>query len=127
MNLSGRAFKYWQTKENVLLQNTLTIVDDLALPINKIRLRGAGTHAGHNGLKDIQAILGSDEYAKLRFGIGDTFAKGRQVDFVLGKWQPNEIKIVKSKIALCIDVIESFATEGLANTMSKYNQIVIND
>ena len=127
MNLSGRAFKYWQTKENILLQNTLTIVDDLALPISKIRLRGAGTHAGHNGLKDIQAILGSDEYAKLRFGIGDTFAKGRQVDFVLGKWQPNEIKIVKSKIALCIDVIESFATEGLANTMSKYNQIVIND
>ena len=127
MNLSGRAFKYWQTKENILLQNTLTIVDDLALPISKIRLRGSGTHAGHNGLKDIQAILGSDEYAKLRFGIGDTFAKGRQVDFVLGKWQPNEIKIVKSKIALCIDVIESFATEGLANTMSKYNQIVIND
>ena len=127
MNLSGRAFKYWQTKENILLQNTLTIVDDLALPISKIRLRGSGTHAGHNGLKDIQAILGSDEYAKLRFGIGDTFAKGRQVDFVLGKWQPNEINIVKSKIALCIDVIESFATEGLANTMSKYNQIVIND
>ena len=91
MNLSGKAFKYWRDKEKIELPNTLTIVDDLALPLDKLRLRGSGSDAGHNGLKDIQLTLGTDQYPKLRFGIGNDFPKGRQVEFVLGRWQPNEI------------------------------------
>jgi PTH1 family peptidyl-tRNA hydrolase len=94
MNLSGKAFKYWMDKEKVAIENTLTIVDDLALPISKIRLRASGSDAGHNGLKDIQLTLGTDAYPKLRFGIGNDFKKGQQVDFVLGKLNSNEKKIV---------------------------------
>lgn len=121
MNLSGRAFKYWQVKENVPVEQTLTIVDDLALPLEKIRLRGTGSHAGHNGLKDIQNILGTDAYPKLRFGIGNNFPKGMQADFVLGKWRPEEIPAVQHKIAKCVEVIESFVTIGLERTMSSVN------
>jgi PTH1 family peptidyl-tRNA hydrolase len=126
MNLSGKAFKYWLDKEKVLIENTLTVVDDLALPIDKIRLRKAGTHAGHNGLKDIQAILGSDAYAKLRFGIGDNYPKGMQADFVLSKWLKTEEPIIKLKIETCIEIIENFITVGIDQTMSKYNNLVIN-
>ncbi len=123
MNLSGRAFKYWMDKEKIPLENILTVVDDLALPLDKIRLRKSGTHAGHNGLKDIQAILGTDEYAKLRFGIGAQFPKGMQADFVLGKWLPNEIPIVKIKIAAAVEIIENFAAIGADRTMTSCNQI----
>ncbi len=123
MNLSGRAFKFWQEKEKVSIENTLTIVDDLALPINKIRLRGSGTHAGHNGLKDIQDILGTDAYPKLRFGIGNVFPKGMQAEFVLGKWQKNELAIVKYKIDKAVEMIESFAFIGLDKTMTQYNNL----
>jgi peptidyl-tRNA hydrolase, PTH1 family len=122
MNLSGKAFKYWMDKEKVPLENTLTIVDDLALPLDKIRLRAAGTHAGHNGLKDIQAILGTDAYPKLRFGIGDKFPKGRQAEFVLGKWLPNELPVVQAKLTASVEIIEQVATIGLERTMSLYNQ-----
>ncbi len=121
MNLSGRAFKYWQDKEKVLLENTLTIVDELALPLNKLRLRGSGSAAGHNGLKDIQQVLGTDAYPKLRFGIGNDYPKGMQADFVLGKWKNDEIPLVKYKIEQCIEIIESFAAIGLDRTMSLYN------
>ncbi len=126
MNLSGKAFKYWLDKEKVLIENTLTVVDDLALPIDKIRLRKAGTHAGHNGLKDIQAILGSDAYAKLRFGIGDNYPKGMQADFVLSKWLKTEEPTIKLKIETCIEIIENFIIVGIDQTMSKYNNLVIN-
>jgi peptidyl-tRNA hydrolase, PTH1 family len=121
MNLSGKAFKYWMDKEKILLENTLTVVDDLALQLEKIRLRGAGTHAGHNVLKDIQAVLGTDAYAKLRFGIGDQFPKGMQADFVLSKWRPEEIPTVKAKIEGCVEIIENFASVGLDRTMSLFN------
>jgi peptidyl-tRNA hydrolase, PTH1 family len=124
MNLSGKAFKYWLDKEKILLENTLTVVDDLALPLEKIRLRGAGTHAGHNGLKDIQAVMGTDAYPKLRFGIGNEFPKGMQADFVLSKWKPDEVPIVKNKIMTCVEVIENFAAIGLDRTMSQYNQFI---
>ena len=126
MNLSGKAFKYWLDKEKVLIENTLTVVDDLALPIDKIRLRKAGTHAGHNGLNDIQAILGSDAYAKLRFGIGDNYPKGMQADFVLSKWLKTEEPTIKLKIETCIEIIENFIIVGIDQTMSKYNNLVIN-
>ena len=121
MNLSGRAFKYYLDKEKVNINNTLTIVDDLALPLTKIRLRGSGSDAGHNGLKDIQAILGTDKYPKLRFGIGNNYPKGMQVDFVLGKWNKEELSLVNTKIEKCIETIESFAFSGLDRTMNLIN------
>lgn len=125
MNLSGKSFRYWMDKEKVPLENTLTIMDDLALPLDKLRLRAAGTHAGHNGLRDIQTVLGTDAYPKLRFGIGNLFPKGMQVDFVLSKWKPEEIPIVKMKIESCIEVIESFAAIGIDKTMSLVNNLII--
>jgi PTH1 family peptidyl-tRNA hydrolase len=123
MNLSGKAFKYWMDKEKVDLENTLTIVDDLALPTSKIRLRASGSDAGHNGLKDIQLTLGTDAYPKLRFGIGNNFAKGQQVDFVLGKWALDERKLIDLKIQKCVEVIESFAAIGLLRTMTMANAL----
>lgn len=123
MNLSGKAFKYWLDREKIEIANTLTIVDELAIPLNKLRLRGSGSDAGHNGLKDIQLTLGTDQYPKLRFGIGNNFPKGRQVDFVLGRWTPEEAPIVQKKIEKCMEVIESFATIGLERTMSSTNNI----
>lgn len=91
MNLSGKAFKYWMDKEKIPLENTLTIVDELSLPLEKIRLRASGSSGGHNGLKDIETILGTVNYPKLRFGIGNNYPKGMQADFVLGKWRPDEL------------------------------------
>jgi PTH1 family peptidyl-tRNA hydrolase len=127
MNLSGKAFKYWMDKEKIEVENTLTIVDDLALPITKIRLRASGSDAGHNGLKDIQLTLGTDAYPKLRFGIGSDFKKGQQIDFVLGKWNTNEKKIVESKIEKCVEVIEAFASIGLSRTMTMANALEITE
>lgn len=121
MNLSGRAFKYWLEKTKVPLENTLTIVDDLALPLEKLRMRGAGSAAGHNGLKDIQQAIGTDAYPKLRFGIGNHYPKGMQADFVLGKWRKEEIPLVQFKIEKCVEAIESFAAIGLEKTMSSIN------
>lgn len=125
MNLSGRAFKYWMDKEKIPLRHTLTIVDDLALPLEKLRLRGSGSSAGHNGLRDIEAALQTTEYPKLRFGIGNSFPKGLQADFVLGKWKQEEFPIVQLKIERCLDIIESFASIGLERTMSAYNNLTV--
>ncbi|MBK7122861.1 MAG: aminoacyl-tRNA hydrolase [Chitinophagaceae bacterium] len=125
MNLSGRAFKFWLDKTKVPLENTLTIVDDLALPLDKIRLRPSGTDAGHNGLKDIQNILGTDNYPKLRFGIGNNYPKGMQADFVLSKWTKAEERVVLLKIEKCIEILESFIAAGIEQTMTSYNNISI--
>ncbi len=125
MNLSGRAFKYYQDKEKIELGNTLTVVDDFALPLNKLRLRGSGSDAGHNGLRDIQAILGTDKYPKLRFGIGNSYPKGMQVDFVLGKWTKDEAAIVNAKIEKSVEAIENFGFIGLERTMNLINNVVI--
>jgi len=121
MNLSGRAFKYYLDKEKMPLDNTLTVVDDLALPLSKIRLRGSGSDAGHNGLKDIQATLGTDQYPKLRFGIGNSYPKGMQINFVLGRWDENEKPVVNRKIDKCVEAIESFVAIGLQRTMNLIN------
>ena len=123
MNLSGRAVKYWLDKEKVSIENSLTIVDDLALPLSKLRLRKRGSDAGHNGLKDIQNVLGTDEYPKLRFGIGDQFPKGMQVEFVLSRWLPEELPVVNLKIEKSIQIIEEFATVGIDKTMSDVNNL----
>jgi PTH1 family peptidyl-tRNA hydrolase len=123
MNLSGKAFKYWMDKENIPLENTLTVVDDLALPIDKIRIRPAGSDAGHNGLRDIQDVLGTDKYPKLRFGAGNNFPKGMQIEFVLGKWFPEERLIVQKKIEKCTEIIETIATAGIAHAMNEFNKL----
>lgn len=123
MNLSGRAFRYYFDKEKMLLENTLTIVDDLALPLSKLRLRAGGSDAGHNGLKDIQAIMGTEKYPKLRFGIGNNYPKGLQAEFVLGKWRQEEITVVKLKIEACVQIIENFVYVGLSRTMNLVNNV----
>lgn len=123
MNLSGRSVKYWLDKEQIPVENSLTIVDDLALPISKLRLRKKGSDAGHNGLRDIQLVLGTDEYPKLRFGIGNQFPKGMQVEFVLSRWHVEELPIVKSKIEKCIQIIEEFVTAGIERTMNEINKL----
>jgi peptidyl-tRNA hydrolase, PTH1 family len=110
-------------KSKVELSNILVILDDLALPLNKLRLRPGGSDGGHNGLKDIQAILASTEYPRLRFGIGSQFPKGRQADFVLSKWQPSEEPIVKLKIEKSIEVIENFSTIGIEASMNAVNKL----
>jgi PTH1 family peptidyl-tRNA hydrolase len=125
MNVSGKAVKYWIDKEKIDLENLLVIFDDVAIPLNKIRLRPSGSDAGHNGLKSIQESLGTTEYPKLRFGIGNNYPKGAQSAFVLGKWPKEEEPIVKKKIETCVDVIETFATAGIQNAMNKFNNIEI--
>jgi peptidyl-tRNA hydrolase, PTH1 family len=123
MNLSGRAVKYWIDREKVPIHQTLVIIDELALPLNKIRLRPSGSPAGHNGLKSVEEALGTDQYPKLRFGIGNNFPKGRQVDYVLGKWNDEELPIVKHKVHKCVEVIESFVSIGIERTMNEVNKL----
>ncbi|GMV77015.1 MAG: peptidyl-tRNA hydrolase [Chitinophagaceae bacterium] len=123
MNLSGKAFKYWFDKEKFELENTLTIVDDLALPIHKLRLRASGSDAGHNGLKDIQLMMNTDKYPKLRFGIGNNYPKGMQAEFVLSKWLPEEKPIILKKIESSVQCIENFASIGIERTMNLVNNL----
>ena len=123
MNLSGKALKYWMNKENIPLENILVIVDDLALSLERLRLRGAGSSGGHNGLKSIEEELLTDKYAKLRFGISNDFPKGRQVEYVLGKWNKTELPVVESKIAKCVELIESYVQSGIAITMNQFNNL----
>ena len=123
MNLSGKAFKYWMDKEKIEINNTLTIVDDLAITLSKLRLRPSGSDGGHNGLRDIQLTLGTDAYPKLRFGIGNNYPKGMQAQFVLSKWWNEEVPIVKQKIDKCIETIENFAFIGIEKTMNLVNNL----
>ncbi|CAL1520381.1 aminoacyl-tRNA hydrolase [Chitinophaga sp. MM2321] len=123
VNLSGRALKYWMDKEKIPVENILVIVDELALPLDVLRLRPGGSDAGHNGLKSIQESLGTNQYPRLRFGIGNNFPKGRQVEFVLGKWKNTEVPVVQEKIDKCTEIIESFASIGLSRTMNDCNKL----
>lgn len=121
MNLSGKAVKYWMDKEKILLENTLTIVDDIALPLSKLRMRPSGSDAGHNGLKSLHEVLGTIDYPKLRFGIGNDYPKGHQSDFVLGKWRNTEEPLVKLKIDKAVEAIETFAVQGITTAMNQVN------
>jgi PTH1 family peptidyl-tRNA hydrolase len=121
MNLSGKAVRYWLNKEKISVENLLVICDDLSLPIGTLRLKSKGGAGGHNGLQNIQDLLGSSVYPRLRFGIGDKFSKGRQVDFVLGEWTDAERKIVNNRMQKATQAILSFGTAGLNNTMNAYN------
>lgn len=121
MNLSGKAVRYWLKELAVPDENLLVITDDLALPLGKLRLRGKGGAGGHNGLKNIEDLLGTTEYPRLRFGISDEFSRGRQVDYVLSQFSEEELAVVNQKLPLTTEIIESFALQGLPRTMSIYN------
>jgi PTH1 family peptidyl-tRNA hydrolase len=121
MNLSGKAVAYWMNKLEIKKENILVIADDLALPISKLRLRSKGSDAGHNGLKNINELFNSNEYARLRFGIGNNFEKGQQVNFVLGKWNELEKPLIDAGIENAITAIELFVLEGCERAMNKIN------
>lgn len=122
MNLSGKAVNYWMKEEKIPIENLLVLTDDLALPFGTLRLRAKGGDAGHNGLKSIQECLGRADYARLRFGIGDDFRRGKQVDYVLGEWSKDEALDLPLKIDTCIEIINSFGTIGVARTMNEFNK-----
>lgn len=122
MNLSGKAIHYWMTKEKINQDKLLVIVDDIALPLGTLRLKAKGSDGGHNGLSNIISILGSNNFPRLRFGIGNQYSKGRQIDFVLGKWEPEEKEIVDPKMEECAELIVNFATIGIERTMNYFNK-----
>ncbi|MCA0363726.1 MAG: aminoacyl-tRNA hydrolase [Bacteroidetes bacterium] len=122
MNLSGKALNYWMSQLKIPIENVLTIVDDLALPVGKLRLKAQGSSAGHNGLKNIEEILGNNVYPRLKVGIGSDFPKGRQVDYVLGKFLIDERIEIDLKTEKAIDMILSFCTQGITPTMNFYNE-----
>ena len=121
MNLSGEAVQYWLQHEKIQLQNLLVITDDLALPFGSLRLRPKGSSAGHNGLASIIECLQTEEFVRLRFGIGNDFAKGQQVRYVLSHWEKNEMELLKTRIKTASDIIKSFVSIGLQETMNLYN------
>jgi peptidyl-tRNA hydrolase, PTH1 family len=121
MNLSGKAINYWLQKEKIPDENLLVLLDDIALDVGKIRIRPKGGDGGHNGLANINAVLGHNHYARLRFGIGNNFYHGQQVDYVLGQWDEEEKKLLMPKMETCHDVIKSFCTLGLEKTMTLFN------
>lgn len=121
MNLSGNAVRYWMQQEKIPLENVLIVVDDLALPVGSLRLKGKGSDAGHNGLKHIASTLGTQNYARLRFGIGNNFPKGRQIDYVLGHFSEEEQKLLPERIATAGEIIKSFCLAGLNITMNQFN------
>ena len=121
MNLSGKAIKYWMEKENIPLENVLVITDDLALPFGTLRMRKKGSDAGHNGLKNIQEVLQTQNFARLRFGISADFSEGKQVDYVLGKWNEEELKTLQDRIDVFAKACLSFVFAGVNNTMNTFN------
>jgi peptidyl-tRNA hydrolase, PTH1 family len=121
MNLSGNAVRYWMQKENVPLENVLIVTDDLALPFGTLRLKGKGSDAGHNGLKNINEVLQTQNYARLRFGISAAFSEGRQVDYVLGIWDEEENEKLPERIEKFTKASLSFVFAGINNTMSAFN------
>ncbi|HCY39997.1 MAG TPA: aminoacyl-tRNA hydrolase [Prolixibacteraceae bacterium] len=122
MNMSGKAVNYWMQKESIGIENVLVVVDDLALPLGSLRLRAKGSDAGHNGLKNITEVLVSQDYARLRIGIGDNFRQGKQVDYVLGEWDKQEKLELPAIIDTSIEIIKSFGTIGVHQTMTFFNK-----
>ena len=122
MNLSGKSVRYWMQKEDIPLANVLVIVDDLALPLGSLRLRAKGSDGGHNGLISINELVESSDYARLRMGIGNDFAKGYQVDYVLGRWSKEEEKILLPEVERAVEIIKSFVFIGIERTMNFFNK-----
>ncbi|MES2240306.1 MAG: aminoacyl-tRNA hydrolase [Bacteroidota bacterium] len=121
MNLSGKAVQYWMEKENIPLENVFVITDDLNLSFGTIRIKPKGSDGGHNGLKNINLVLNTNLYTRFRFGISDEFKKGRQVDYVLGDWNEAEKEALSERLELASEIIKSFGTAGLENTMTTFN------
>ena len=121
MNLSGKAVKYWMDKENIPIENLFVITDDLNLSFGTIRIKPKGSDGGHNGLKNINLVLNTNQYTRFRFGISDEFKKGQQVDYVLGDWDENEKEKLPERLETASEIIKSFGTAGLENTMTTYN------
>jgi PTH1 family peptidyl-tRNA hydrolase len=121
MNLSGNAVRYWLNKENIDESRLLVIVDDIALPLGKIRMKGSGSNGGHNGLGHIQQLIG-EKYARLRIGIGSDFSQGRQVDWVLGKFSEDEKKVLLPCLETAVEEIKSFVLQGVDRTMNSFNK-----
>ncbi|MBK6340473.1 MAG: aminoacyl-tRNA hydrolase [Bacteroidetes bacterium] len=121
MNLSGKALKYWMNYLQIPIEQVFVIVDDLALPFGTLRVRPSGTDAGHNGLKSIFAEIGTTAYPRLKFGIGDNFPKGRQVDYVLGNWNKLELEALPERIGKSVEIVKSFCLAGLTNTMNTFS------
>ncbi len=121
MNRSGKAVNYYLQKEKIPIERLLVITDDIALPFGKLRMKGKGSDGGHNGLKDIQSHLNSQQYARLRFGVGDEFQHGKQVDYVLGEWSKSENDQLEERISTAQEFIKGFTTIGLHKTMSNWN------
>ena len=122
MNLSGNAVRYWMNKENIDIERLLVIVDDIALPLGALRLKPAGSNAGHNGLGNIQSVLGTDHYSRLRVGIGNDFPRGQQINWVLGRFDEEEIKALEPKIETACEIIKSFVLTGVDFTMNAFNK-----
>ena len=122
MNLSGNAVRYWMEKENIQPENVLVVVDDLSLPVGTLRLKGKGSDGGHNGLKHIAQILGSQNYARLKFGIGSDFPRGAQVDYVLGEFNAEDTAVLEKQLPVACDIVKSFCLAGLTITMNQYNK-----
>ena len=122
MNLSGKAVKYWLNEEKIPMENLLVVNDDIALPLGTLRLRKQGADGGHNGLTDIIEKLGTNVFCRLRFGLGDDFPRGRQIDFVLGQWKASEEPVVDEKVDVAVEIIKSFVTQGPDRTMNQYNK-----
>lgn len=121
MNLSGKAVQYWMEKEKIPLENIMVITDDLNLAFGTIRIRLKGSDGGHNGLKNINVILNTQNYTRFRFGISDEFKKGHQVNYVLGDWDDKEKETLPERLELASEIIKSFGTAGIENTMSNFN------
>jgi PTH1 family peptidyl-tRNA hydrolase len=121
MNLSGNAVRYWLQQEKVPVENLLVLVDDLNIPFGKLRIRKAGSNGGHNGLGHIQQVLGTDAYARVRFGIGNEYTKGRQINFVLGEWTDEEKQALPERLKIAAEIIPSFCLQGIDRTMNQYN------
>lgn len=122
MNLSGNAVRYWMNEKKIPLENILVVVDDLSLPFGQLRMRPGGSEAGHNGLKHISSVLGTQQYARLRFGIGNDFPRGGQVDFVLGEFTEEDLKTMDERLELAGEMVKSFALSGIQFTMNHFNK-----
>ena len=121
MNLSGKAVKYWATQEKIPMENILVVCDDLALPVGTLRMRKKGSDGGHNGLKNIIESLGTSDFCRLRFGIGNDFSKGHQVDFVIGEWKQQEIDEIQPRLDVAVEFVKSFVAIGPDLTMNQFN------
>lgn len=122
MNLSGNAVRYWLQKENIPIERLIVVCDDISLPLGKIRIRPQGSDGGHNGLKHIASVIGSQQYVRLKFGVGNNFPKGNQVEYVLGKFDDDELAAISSRLEIAADAVKTFCLSGVTMAMNLYNK-----